>query len=100
MRKPQRPRLVIFAVLSTITFITWISLDLLRTFTKPAPIEISPELLEEFNPTLKTETLNKIENRTFFSNDEVIKLAPQLKKQETTSSGQEQPGESTGTNAQ
>lgn len=68
--KPKKPRIVPFAILTTITFLTWATLDVWRTFQKPAPFEIEENILKEFNPNLEQESLRSLENRIFFTNEE------------------------------
>lgn len=72
--RTKRPRIIPFAILTTLTLITWAILDVWRTFQKPVPLEVEEAALSEFDPTLPREGLSEIENRLFFSDEEARAL--------------------------
>lgn len=69
--KKKKPRIVVFVILSVITLVTWVVFDIYRIFTRPSPVELEPEVLEGISPTLNQDVISEIENRIFFSDDQV-----------------------------
>ncbi len=90
MIKRQRPRLVPFAILTTITLLTWAILDIWRTFTNPAPIQVDEALLKEFIPSFDANVVEELKTRVFFNNEEsrsAIPVATESAKQDENIGG-------------
>jgi hypothetical protein len=66
MKKPNPPKLVTIAVMTTITIVFWIFFTLYQIITaKPEP-SVSEKLLEPIIPELDSSSLQKIKDRVFF----------------------------------
>jgi hypothetical protein len=65
MRKAKMPSLLTIAILTVITVIFWIGLDVYRALTqKPAP-EVGPKILAPIDSSLDTQSLDKLEKRVY-----------------------------------
>ena len=84
MRKGPRPRIVIFAILTTLTIITWIGFDLWAAFHKAVPVELDEAITRQFSPTLDQQLIGEIRERLYFSDDQVKALGPQIRQAKTT----------------
>lgn len=80
MKRKKRPRIVSFAVLTTITLLTWVVADLWRTFTRPVPVQVDPELLQELNPDIDRGVVAKVKESIYFSDQEARQFSSQIKK--------------------
>ncbi|MCJ7805334.1 hypothetical protein MUP46_01690 [Patescibacteria group bacterium] len=72
MKKKSRvPSLVTIAVLTAITLVFWVFFTAYRAFTtKPSP-SVPEDILQALTPTLDTDSLSKIQSRTFLSEGEI-----------------------------
>ena len=70
MRKQPRPRILTFAILTTLTLTTWVAFEVVRTFTSPTPVSVGTTILEPFNPAIDTKTLESIRGRLYFPDDQ------------------------------
>jgi hypothetical protein len=70
MKKPKAPKLVTVAIFTTITIIFWVFFSLYKVFTSKDPVTVDPKLLETLNPTLDTQTLGTLKQKTFFREGE------------------------------
>lgn len=77
MRKPKTPTLVHLAITTTITIIAWIGFSVYRTLTTPALVDVPAEILQPLNPELNVATLDKIEQRVFFKEEEIAEFSSQ-----------------------
>lgn len=71
MKKPKIPNLVTIFILTTITIVFWAFFGIYRVFTKQPSPTVPSEILEPLSPTLDTDSLNKIESRTFFEDSQI-----------------------------
>lgn len=71
MKKKGLPALVQLAVLTLITSFVWVSFEVFRAFTRPADIEVSPEILAPLDPSLDQITLDRLVNRVFLTDEEI-----------------------------
>ena len=83
MRKQKKPRILTFAILTTITIVTWAVFDVLRTFTKPAPVEVDSKITRQLDPKLDQKTISNIKNRRFFTDDQARIFVSQVQEVET-----------------
>jgi hypothetical protein len=74
MEKQKRPRFVIVGILTVITIFLWISFSVYRAFTTTPSIKVPDEILKPITSTLDTETLSKIDQRTFFEEGEINQI--------------------------
>lgn len=78
MKKPKAPKLVTVAILTTITIIFWVFFTLYNILTSKSPVVVPPHILEPIDPTLDTQTLDKLNDKTYFEEGEVTPLIEQL----------------------
>jgi len=71
MKKTKRPNLITIGILSLVTILFWIGFSVYRVFTATAPIEVSEKTLSPLTPTLDTNTLEKVNQRTYFQEAEI-----------------------------
>lgn len=96
MQKQKRSRLVTFALLTTVTVLTWVSVETYLIVKKTTIEEIPPEIIENIDPTLDTDILNTVEKRRFFNentipaviNSQASQSEEQKAQSTATSSGQ------------
>ncbi len=69
MRKQPRPRILTFAILTTLTLTTWVAFEVVRTFTRPTPVSVDTTVLESFNPAIDTKILESIRGRLWFPDE-------------------------------
>ncbi len=71
MKQPKLPNLISVLVLTLITVVMWISLNIYRAIsTQPAPV-VPKEISDPLTPTLDTETIQKLETKIFLSESEI-----------------------------
>lgn len=80
MRKKRKPRILTFAILTTLTILTWAAFDVWRAFLRPAPAQVDPKIVEELDPTLDPKAIQEIRDRRFFSDEEAKKFSLQLQR--------------------
>ncbi len=66
MKKKKQPTLVTVLTFTTITIIFWVFFSVYKVLTTTPEVNIDPQLLEPINPSLDSNSLNKLEERTFF----------------------------------
>jgi len=71
MRKEKLPHLVQLAIFTFITTFVWVSFEIYRAFTKPAPVDVPTEVLQQLNPTLDQVTLDRLVNRIYLEDSEI-----------------------------
>ena len=83
-----RPQIITFAILTTITIVTWVVADLWRQLVRPIPTQVESRVLEPLTPSLDKQAIEAIRKHIFFSDEEVKELV-------STSSSQTTPGTET-----
>ena len=74
--------LVQLIILSTITALLWVGFETYRAFTdKPAPV-VPAEISLKFDPTIDTESLDKIQKRIHLSESEIGDTVLTIKEEE------------------
>lgn len=71
MRKQKQSKITTFAILTTVTVLTWVFVEAYLIINKTSLKNIPPEVLREIDPTLNVETLTEIERRRYFADTEV-----------------------------
>lgn len=71
MRKGKLPPLVQLAIFTFITTFVWVSFEIYRAFTKPAPVDVPAEILQQLDPTLDQVTLDRLVNRIYLEDAEI-----------------------------
>ena len=73
MKKKRISRdILILVILSLITVVTWIGLDVYRIFTKGEELYVSPQQMEPLNPEIDQETLDQISQESLFGKGEYL----------------------------
>jgi hypothetical protein len=76
MKKQHLPSIVVVLILTVVTVVAWIALDVYRALTtKPAP-PVSEQVLEPLNPVLDEESLDKLVSRNQFSEESLPTARP------------------------
>ncbi|MFZ3301712.1 MAG: hypothetical protein WA152_03305 [Microgenomates group bacterium] len=57
MKNKKLPSIVALMILTLITAIFWMMFSVYRSFTKPAPVTVPEEVVNQINPRLDTETI-------------------------------------------
>src|SRR5512138_1589328 len=71
MRKNKLPNLVVVLIISLITVVMWVSLNIFRALTvKPSPA-VPGEISNPLDPTLKTELLGEIDKRILIDTSQI-----------------------------
>jgi len=69
--KNKRPGLVNTLILTAITVAFWIVASVISAFKSPSEVKVPKEVLTPLNPNLDSATLNEVESRIYFSEDEI-----------------------------
>jgi len=79
MRKIKPPKLVIVAILTTITSVFWVFYSLYTILTSEPKLEVPEEILAPISPEFDVDVLNKLSERIFFEEDEVENIKRRLR---------------------
>lgn len=71
MKKGKLPSVVTVLILTLITAVMWVSLNVYRSLTEKPPPAIPPEISEPLDPSLDIQTLNQIQSRLFLEESEI-----------------------------
>ncbi len=71
MTNTKLPSLIPLLILTLVTVIMWVSLDVYRVFNKPAETVVPSEISQPLVPTLDQDSINQIESRTFLNESQV-----------------------------
>ncbi len=74
MRGSRAPRIVTLAIITTVTVVSWVFFEVYRVFTTTPSVDVPQELLRPIDPSLDASSLQKIENRIFFKEDEIPEI--------------------------
>ena len=71
MKDIKAPNLVIIGVLTIVTIAFWIIYGIYQLISKPQPVSVESQIIEPLSPTLNRDSLSTLEQRIFFSEDEI-----------------------------
>lgn len=71
MKKNKGPSLVVIGILTIITIVFWILFSVLRLLESPQEVKVPANILLPLSPALDVETLNQIQTRTFFTEEQI-----------------------------
>lgn len=74
--KPKQTNLTVFAILTTLTLVTWALVEAYVRFYKVDITAVPPKVVQSLNPSLNTRVLDDLENRTQLSEIELLQYAP------------------------
>lgn len=95
----KKSNLTIFAILTTITILTWVGVEAYLRFYKSANVPVPSSILSPFTPNLDTETLENLKQKKQIGLEVIsqyqggISTPPPSIPEESTVSGQTQEGE-------
>ena len=73
MKKRRLSRdILVLVILSLITVMTWIALDIHRIFFKEEEVHVPPEQMEALNPEIDQEIIDKISQGSLFKKEEYL----------------------------
>lgn len=71
MKRLKTPKGVTTAILTLITIFFWAGFEVYHSLTqKPAPV-VAPDIINPIDPTLDTKSLDSLQQRLFFTDDEI-----------------------------
>jgi hypothetical protein len=74
MKKNKLPNPISILILTLLTAVVWVSLNIYRAVTtKPAP-SVPQTVSEALNPTLNQDTINKVESATFLNDSQIPQI--------------------------
>ena len=73
MKKQKTPSFVIIATLTVITIVSWVVYGVYQVFVTTPSLEIPPEVAAPLNPSLDTQSLDKLQKSVFFEDSEITK---------------------------
>lgn len=73
MRKQKTPSFVIIATLTVITIVSWVFYGVYQVFVTTPPLEIPPEVAAPIDPSLDTQSLDKLQKSVFFEDSEITR---------------------------
>lgn len=71
MKNNKLPNLVSILILTLLTVIVWISLSIYRALTLKPVAPVSQDISQPLNPSLDTDTINKIESRIYLNDSQI-----------------------------
>jgi hypothetical protein len=71
MNKTKLPSIISVLILTLITVIMWVSLDVYRAFKKPAQNIVSQEISQPLTPSLDQNSIKQIESRNFLNDSQI-----------------------------
>jgi len=71
MKDIKAPNIVIIGVLTVITIAFWIIYGIYKLLSNPQTVSVESQILEPLSPTLDRDSLSTLEQRVFFSEDEI-----------------------------
>ncbi|HBL51859.1 MAG: hypothetical protein A3D24_03030 [Candidatus Blackburnbacteria bacterium RIFCSPHIGHO2_02_FULL_39_13] len=81
MDKKKGSFLTIFAIITTITIIMWISVSAYLNFKKVDLSSVPPNVLSPLNPNLDKEVFTLLEKKRLMSEEEISSFKPAFKSQ-------------------
>lgn len=86
--KKKQSNLTIFAILTTITILTWVFSEGYRRFYNTETTAIPIKILAPFTPTLDLETLSNLGQKKYFTQEEIGLFKPNISQKTTNTEDQ------------
>ena len=78
MKKNKTPSAVVLVIFTAVAVVSWITFDIIRTFTKKAvPEDVPPDFLVPLDPTLDQKTIERVQETIYFEKGQVPEKSPQ-----------------------
>jgi hypothetical protein len=71
MNKSKLPNLIPILILTLITVVMWVSLDVLRALKKAPELTVPTEITQPLIPSLDQNSINQIESRIFLNDSQI-----------------------------
>jgi hypothetical protein len=71
MNKSKLPNLIPILILTLITVVMWVSLDVFRALKKAPELTVPTEITQPLIPTLDQNSINQIESRIFLNDSQI-----------------------------
>jgi len=71
MKKYKVPKFITILILTLITIIIWVGFEVYGNLTKSEEVAVADEIIEPITPTLDEETLQDVDQRLFFEENEI-----------------------------
>jgi len=71
MKKTKVPSLIPVLILTLITVVMWVSLDIYRAVKKPVESTVPPEISKPLTPTLDQDLINQLESRNLVDDSQI-----------------------------
>jgi hypothetical protein len=71
MKKNKLPNPILILILTFITALAWISLNIYRALTASPPPAVPQNVSQSLTPTLNQDAINKIESSTFLNDSQI-----------------------------
>jgi hypothetical protein len=69
--KTKLPGLIPILVLTLVTVVMWVSLDIYRAVNKPSQSTVPTEISEPLTPTLDQNSMSQIESRSYLDDSQI-----------------------------
>lgn len=97
-KKIKAPNIVIIGILTLITIVFWVVFSVIEAVRTPQKVDVPASILNPLNPSLNTEAINSIQQRIFYTDDQIgqsiIALPSPSPTPEPTSSASASPSQS------
>lgn len=70
MSKKEKPRVLIFTILTTITLLTWVLFEVWHSFTKPVPAQVEEKVLQNLDPTIDINLIKDLRQKLYIDDRE------------------------------
>ncbi len=71
MKKNKLPSLIPILILTLITVVMWVSLDVVRLLKKTPELVVPKDISQPLTPTLDENSINQIESRIFLNDSQI-----------------------------
>lgn len=75
MNKNKLPSLIPILVLTLMTVITWVSVDVYLAFNKKPQITVSEGISQPLTPSLDQDTINKLESHNYLDDSQIPEVS-------------------------
>lgn len=69
--KIKAPNIVIIGILTLITIVFWVVFSIIRAVQTPQKVDVPANILQPLDPTLDTNAIGDIQQRIYYTNDQI-----------------------------
>jgi hypothetical protein len=74
MNKQKLPSIIPILILTLVTVVMWVSLDIYRAIKHPVEFTVPTEISQPLTPTLDQDAINQVESRTFLLDSQIPEI--------------------------